>query len=160
MSRKNKFSETALDIGNSVLADAECSRCGIMKSFKPETLYSAAETFLNEWRTAAMEQKIMRDTAPEVPDDGTPPKKYPKREELKPTPLEVPDPEETEGASTKISVPDYGDAKRFSQAMGALAAEASKLFDIVAEENQHEKEQQRRITFDAVAEVQYSVYDL
>ena len=109
----------------------------------------------------ALTEKLFRNTAPDVPGDKPPEKKYPERTALKPTPEKVPDPAETEtGTSTKISVPDYGEAKQFAAAMNGLATVASKLFEIESESQTQEKNDARRDTFDALEEVRNSIYDL
>ena len=109
----------------------------------------------------ALTAQIERNTAPTTPDDDAPGTDYPSRTELKPTPVSVPDPAETESATaTKISIPDYGDAKRFSVAMGGLAEAASELFEIVSEENQQEKNAARRDALDWLEEVKSSLFDL
>jgi hypothetical protein len=157
MSKKMQ-SITAGAIANLLLADADCKN--LNKFISRNALEDAADKFADEWRQFSLEENFMRNTAPNVPGDKPPGEQYPDRTELKPTPEPVPDPAETETAtSSKISIPDYGEAKRFSVAMGGLATAASKLFEI-ASENQQEKNDARRVAFDWVEETRNSIYDL
>jgi hypothetical protein len=125
-----------------------------------DALHGMAEKFFNSVAVESLADKIF-DATVSVPGDNPPgAKKYPSREETTPTPVSVPDPAETETATaTKISIPDYGDAKRFAVAMGGLADAAQKLFEI-ASENQQEKDSARRVAFGWHDELRSSIYDL
>jgi hypothetical protein len=151
---KPKTDSTVLAIVEALRDDTD------IKGLPFNELLNLASAFADETRTYALTEKFLRNTAPNVPGDKPPGEQYPDRTELKPTPEPVPDPAETETAtSTKISIPDYGEAKRFSVAMGGLATAASKLFEI-ASENQQEKNDARRETFDWLEETRSSIYEL
>ncbi|MGA3284247.1 MAG: hypothetical protein ABSD57_07305 [Verrucomicrobiota bacterium] len=157
----SKTNSTSLAIVQALRVDADAIQNGIER-IPYNALVGMAEAFCEDIRNHCLLQKSLNSPVPELAGDDTPgAKKYPRREELKPTPEPVPSPDETETAtSTKISVPDYGDAKRFAVAMGGLATAASKLFEIESETQTQEKDDARRETFGWVDEVRQSVYDL
>ena len=88
------------------------------------------------------------------------PRKYPRREELKPTPLETPDPSKAETSQElKTSLPDYGSPKEFLQNIGETVRATEKLFELLSEEKTERAEEQRGLALgfaDAVKESLYS----
>jgi hypothetical protein len=159
---KKQNSTTAKNLVQILICDHEANQNGIEK-LPRQFLENWCEDFLTEVRNHALTEKVLRNTAPEVPGDKPPAEKeYPSRTELKPTPEPVPSPDKTETAKpTKISIPNQPDeVKRFGVALGVLARKASDLWAIVADENQSEKNDARRYTFDALDEVKSSIYDL
>ena len=144
--------------------DPEAVRNGVQK-LPRQFLENWAEDFLIEVRNHAHTERFLANTAPEVPGDEAAPgaKKYPKREELKPTPAPVAEPDKTEhspGEQTlKTSLPDYGAPKEFLQKIGLTVRAAEKLFEIESE-NQQEKQDARLSTFAMIDDARLSIYDL
>jgi hypothetical protein len=158
---KKQNSTTAKNLVQILICDHEANQNGIEK-LPRQFLENWCEDFLTEVRNHALTEKVLRNSAPEVPGDNPPTKKYPDRTELQPTPLDVPDPAETETAKpTKISIPNQPEeVHRFGVAMGTLAKKASDLWAIVGDENQSGKNDARRDAFDWLDEVKSSIYDL
>jgi hypothetical protein len=156
-----KITDAAKAVAIVLTSDPEAVRNGVNR-LSLQSIHNLAEHFVEEVRNYALVEKSYRNTSPTMPGDDqeSTRTKYPDRTEVKPTPLAVPDPAETEGATPKkISIPDYPEMKRFSIAMGELADSASKLFEI-ASENQQDKDEARRAALGWAEETRSSLYEL
>lgn len=148
-----KTSNTAKQIAN-LLA-------GQFSSIPKDALLQTAQKFVSEMETENLMERALN-TAPTVPASVPPDEKtYPSRKELKPTPVSVPDPAETEDLEErKKSSPEYA---RFANGMLNLSKAADSVFEIISGENEPESEDKRdkrSAALDAVEEVRSSIYGL
>ncbi|MGA2685902.1 MAG: hypothetical protein ABSF51_12710 [Verrucomicrobiota bacterium] len=121
-------------------------------------LYNMADKFAEEVRQWAVMDRFMDATASVPGDDKPAEKKYPRREELKPTPLPVPDPSKTETSQElKTSLPDYGKPKEFLQAIGETIRATEKLWTAISEENWQDADNHRATAFSFVEETRGAI---
>lgn len=141
-------------------SEPEAVKDGI-KNISLNAIKDWAERNIRELRLEALTAKVLRNSAPEVPSDNPPAATdYPSREELKPTPLPVPDPAKTESATpTKISIPAYPELKRFAVAMGETARTVSEMFELASAEN-WQKNKLRGAAFSWLDEAKSSLYEV
>jgi len=157
---KIKNSAIAPLIAQLIRNDADAISDGI-KCFPLNRLEEMADEWIESLRADALTEKIFRNTAPTMPGDNQPGSKtYPDREELKPTPVSVPDPAKTETATpTKISIPAEPELQRFTAAMGEAAKAAGELWKIPSDEN-WQKNSKRSDAFDWLDEAKSALYDV
>lgn len=157
---KNQNSSVAQAFAQLLWYDDAAIRDGI-RNIPFNAIEDATEKHIQELRLEALTAKVLRNTAPEVPGDKPPAEiTYSDRASLKPTPVSVPDPSETESATpTKISIPAYPELKRFAVAMGSTSRVVSEMFELASEEN-WQKNKKRGEAFSWLDEAKSSLYDV
>jgi len=140
------------NVDSTTLAIVEALRAdGDAKALPFNVLLNMASAFAGEVRTQGQLEKFYANTAPEVPDDGTPAKKYPKTQT---TPPPAPDAAETEGLeSTKESTPEFD---LFNAGVVDLLNAGKTLFEL-GSENQAEVDAARARAFDALQPVREAI---
>ena len=117
-------------------------------------LEEMTDAWIQQIRADTLQDKFFANTAPEVPTDETPVKKYPKTQTA-PTP--APDAAETEGMrSTKPSTPEYD---LFKAGVVGLLDAGKSLFELESEDEQ-DKDDARRRAFDALQPVREAIWIL
>lgn len=142
---KQKTDSTTLAIVEALRADGDA------KALPFNVLLNMASAFANEVRTQGLIENIYANTAPEVPGDETPGKKYPKTQT---TPPPAPDAAATETAeSTKPSTPEYD---LFKAGVVDLLDAGKNLFELESE-NEQDRDAARRCAFDALQPVREAI---